>query len=79
MNNLYFEMSVNDLENSNENMYSSDYLVAFSGNTQNYCVGLVDMVNSTKIAATIGNGKISIYYQIFLNSMSKILSRFGGL
>ncbi|MDH3657813.1 MAG: adenylate/guanylate cyclase domain-containing protein [Nitrosopumilus sp.] len=60
------------------NMNSSDYLVAFSGNTQNYCVGLVDMVNSTKIAATLGNGKISEYYQIFLNSMSKILSRFGG-
>ena len=59
-------------------MHSSDYLVAFSGNTQNYCVGLVDMVNSTKIAATIGNGKISTYYQIFLNSMSRILSRFGG-
>ena len=44
------------------NMNSSDYLVAFSGNTQNYCVGLVDMVNSTKIAATLGNGKISEYY-----------------
>jgi len=46
----------------NLNMNSSDYLVAFSGNTQNYCVGLVDMVNSTKIAATLGNGKISEYY-----------------
>lgn len=36
------------------------------------------MVNSTKIAATLGNAKISTYYQIFLNSMSKIVSRFGG-
>lgn len=65
-------------ENSNQSMSSSDYLVAFSGNTTNYCVGLVDMVNSTKIAAALGNGKISTYYEIFLNSMSKILSRFGG-
>ena len=78
MNNPYFEISDNNLEHFNENMHSSDYLVAFSGNTQNCCVGLVDMVNSTKIAATIGNGKISTYYQIFLNSMSRILSRFGG-
>ena len=67
--------SDNDL---NLSMNSSDYLVAFSGNTENYCVRLVDMVNSTKIAATLGNEKISEYYQIFLNSMSKILSRFGG-
>ena len=65
-NNLNYEMSV------------SDYLVAFSGQTENYCVGMVDMVDSTKIGATIGNAKISGYYQIFLNSMSKILSRFGG-
>ena len=60
------------------NMNTSDYMVAFSGHTENYCIGLVDMVNSTKIAATIGNTKISQYYSIFLNSMSKILSRFGG-
>ena len=59
-------------------MSTSDYLVAFSGQTQNYCVGMVDMVNSTKMAATLGATKITIYYQIFLNSMSKILSRFGG-
>ncbi|KAF6242584.1 adenylate/guanylate cyclase domain-containing protein [Nitrosopumilus sp. b1] len=56
----------------------SDYLVAFSTNSQNYCVGVVDMVNSTKISATLGPEKASRYYQIFLNSMSKVLSRFGG-
>jgi len=73
-----FEAIDINAESRNQNMNSSDYFVAFSGNTQNYCVGLVDMVNSTKIAATIGNEKISTYYKIFLNSMSKILSRFGG-
>ena len=59
-------------------MSPSDYLVSFSGQTSYYCVGMVDMVNSTKMAATLGVTKISQYYQIFLNSMSKILSRFGG-
>lgn len=59
-------------------MTTPDYLVAFSTRTENYCVGIVDMVNSTKISATIGPGKSSRYYQIFLNSMSKILGRFGG-
>ncbi|MDH3658047.1 MAG: adenylate/guanylate cyclase domain-containing protein [Nitrosopumilus sp.] len=53
-------------------------MVNFSGQTQNYCVGMVDMADSTKMAATLGNAKISTYYQIFLNSMSKIVSRFGG-
>ena len=57
---------------------NSDYLVEFSANTKSYCVGLVDMVDSTKISAKIGPARVSRYYQIFLNSMSKILSRFGG-
>ena len=46
--------------------------------SENFCVGIVDMVNSTKISASLSNGKISLYYQVFLNSMSEILSRFGG-
>ena len=64
--------------NSYSEMSSADYLVAFSGQTESYCVGIVDMVDSTKIAATLSNAKITGYYQIFLNTMSKILSRFGG-
>ncbi len=64
--------------NTEEHMSAADYMVAFSGNNDSCCIGLVDMVNSTKIAATLGNGKIARYYQIFLNSMSKIISRFGG-
>ncbi len=56
----------------------SDYLVAFSTQTHNYCVGCVDMVNSTKISASIPPKKLTSYYEIFLNSMSKIISKFGG-
>jgi len=63
---------------STQKMNTSDYLVAFSTHSQNYCVGIVDMVNSTKISAQIGPSRISQYYQIFLNSMGKILGRFGG-
>ncbi len=63
---------------STQKMNTSDYLVAFSTHSQNYCVGIVDMVNSTKISAQISPSRISQYYQIFLNSMAKILGRFGG-
>ncbi len=56
----------------------SDYLVTFSGQSLNFCVGLVDMVNSTKITSKLSLGKSTRYYQIFLNSMSRIVTRFGG-
>ena len=79
----YGSPSYNLQQNTNANneeieMNAADYLVAFSTNTQNYCVGLVDMVNSTQISAIVGPAKISRCYQIFLNSMSRILSKFGG-
>lgn len=57
---------------------SSEYLVSFLTQPSMYCVGIVDMVNSTKITAQIGPIKASRYYQIFLNSMSKIISEFNG-
>lgn len=65
------------ISSNHEIMTVSDYMVAFSGRTQNYCVGLVDIVNSTKITAGLGTNSAK-YYEIFLNSMAKILSRFGG-
>jgi len=49
---------------------TADYLVAFSSQLHSYCVGCVDMVNSTKISASIPANKLSGYYEIFLNSMS---------
>jgi class 3 adenylate cyclase len=54
------------------------YTVTFCPETENYCLGMVDMVNSTQISATLGSKKMSLYYQIFLNSMSKILNKFDG-
>jgi class 3 adenylate cyclase len=56
----------------------SDYLVAFSTQSQSFCVGCVDMVNSTKMSAIIPARKLSVYYDVFLNSMSMIIGRFGG-
>lgn len=56
----------------------ADYIVAFSGQSQSYCVGIVDMVNSTRISAYLNPEKLSRYYEIFLNSMSTIISRHGG-
>jgi class 3 adenylate cyclase len=59
-------------------MGSADYMVAFSGLTNSYCIGIVDMVNSTKISAEMNEIEWCQYYEIFLNSMAKILPKFGG-
>jgi adenylate cyclase len=56
----------------------SNYVVDFSGESKNYCVGFVDIVNSTKISATLNQEKMSKYYEIFLNSMANIVERFNG-
>ncbi|HUU47375.1 MAG TPA: adenylate/guanylate cyclase domain-containing protein [Nitrosopumilaceae archaeon] len=66
------------LDDDKSSMTAPDYMVAFSGNSQSYCVGMVDIVNSTKISHTLDMYKMSKYYKIFINSISKVLSRFGG-
>ena len=57
----------------------SDYKVAFSGKVESYCIGMVDIVNSTRISAGLREDGWCKYYIIFLNSMAKILNRFGGV
>ena len=58
---------------------SAHFNVTFSGLTQKYCVGFVDIVNSTKISANMDEVQWARYYETFLNSMSEILQRFGGI
>jgi len=71
--------SLDESVNLTPKIISSDYLVAFSGQSESYCVGMVDMVNSTKITHQMNHEKITQYYQIFLNSMGSVLGRFGGV
>ena len=54
------------------------YVVNFLETSQNYCVGLVDIIDSTKISASLSQQKLSKYYEIFLNSMAQIVEKFGG-
>jgi len=71
--------SLNESANLTPKMTSSDYLVAFSGQSKSYCVGMVDMINSTKITHQMNHEKITKYYEIFLNSMGSVIGRFGGI
>jgi two-component system, OmpR family, response regulator ChvI len=47
--------------------------------TRYLCVGIVDIVNSTKITANIGNSEdVAKYYSIFINTMASIARNFGA-
>lgn len=54
-------------------------VVSFSGTHQNYCVGIVDMVGSTKITAHLSKEQVTQYYSIFLNAMAMIAKDHGAL
>lgn len=55
-----------------------DNEISFNGGYKNYCVCIVDIVNSSKITASLSKEKVCKYYSIFLNSMAMIAKEFGG-
>ncbi len=60
-----------------ENTYEQNpFTVAISKTTQNFCVGIVDIANSTKITAKLPSSKTAIYYEFFLNHMATVLNKF---
>ena len=54
-------------------------VVSFSGTHQNYCVGVVDMVGSTKITAHLSKEQMTQYYGLFLNGMAMIAKDHGAI
>ena len=55
-----------------------DILLQFSDQSEKYCVGMIDIMNSTKICANLSDSQTSEFYQIFLNSIGSIVQKFGG-
>ena len=56
-----------------------DILLKFSQHTQNDCVGVIDMKDSTKISAKLSDDDITKLYEIFLNFMAKIVQKYDGV
>ena len=54
-------------------------VVSFSGTHQSYCVGIVDMVGSTKASAPLSKEKMTQYYGLFLNGMAMIAKDHGAI
>lgn len=80
--NIPFEHRINQfrIEDVIKKIKESTYCdISFSGSQKSYCVGIVDMVNSTKVTAYLEHGKMCEYYEIYLNSLTEIAKEFGAV
>ncbi len=55
-----------------------DLLLKFSKDTEECCVCIVDIINSTKKTANLSSDDTSDFYEIFLNSIANIVEKFNG-
>jgi CheY-like chemotaxis protein len=55
--------------------------ISFLNGSDSYCVCFIDMIGSTKVISQISAfpDKIRKYYSVFLNSMSAIIRKYGGI
>lgn len=65
-------------EQKNVIKQQEDILLQFSEQSEKYCVGLIDIMNSTRICTNLSDSEISEFYKIFLNSIDVIIKNFGG-
>jgi two-component system, OmpR family, response regulator ChvI len=53
--------------------------IKFAGHSKNYCVCIIDIVNSTQVIAKMTNSAdIRKYYSIFINNSTTIARNFGA-
>jgi len=56
-----------------------EFLLEFLSYNKNYCVCIVDMVNSTNTVMHLPDNKVSLYYSIFLNNMASIINSYDAV
>ena len=69
------QTTLNDAVLFTENK-TPDYVSAIN-EAQFFCVGIIDIVNSTKTVSKLSQIKSSRYYELFLNTMAKSLNPFN--
>lgn len=60
------------LESQNEPFISA------VGTPKNFCVGIIDIVNSTNTVSKLPQNKISLYYELFLNTIAQKATQFNA-
>jgi two-component system, OmpR family, response regulator ChvI len=72
------EANLIDTRNSDDNAELHDDII-FQGISSDFCVCMLDIVNSTAITSSLAHeDKIRKFYSLFVNSVSPIISHFGG-
>jgi class 3 adenylate cyclase len=62
-----------------ESGQDSEDVISFIESPSECCVGIVDIVGSTKATAKLPYSQVGKYYGTFLNTMTVIVKRFGGI
>jgi len=57
---------------------NEEYVISMVGTPKYFCVGMIDIVNSTKTVAKLSQNKTSRYYEIFLNTIAKTINQFSA-
>jgi adenylate cyclase len=69
------------LRQDTEHLVISDHLnnmISFDEVSQNYCVGIVDVVNSTQTISRLSKEQSCEFYSVFLNTVGYIIENNGG-
>lgn len=53
-------------------------MITFDEISQNYCVGVVDVVNSTQTIARLSKEQSCTFYSVFLNTVGYVIENNGG-
>ncbi len=72
------EENIKNLGLSETESFLNDNMISFEEVYQNYCVGIVDVVSSTKIISKLSQEKACIYYSVFLNTIGYIAQSHGA-
>ena len=67
------------LANKQNSKKDNEFSIMMSNKSESFCVGIVDIVNSTKTVARLSQNKSSMYYEIYLNHMANIIEKCNGL
>lgn len=57
----------------------ADGEIVFSSKSTSYCVGIIDIIGSTRITSKLNNAKICEFYSTFLNFMSSIAKSYDAI
>jgi class 3 adenylate cyclase len=72
------DVGIKDLSVSETESFLNDNIISFEEIYKNYGVGIVDVVNSTKIISKLSQEKACLYYSVFLNTIGYIAQSHGA-